>query len=89
MQIFVRTLHNTIITFSIDPSDKIEDLKRKIQDTEGICIHHQDLIYAGKQLEDQKSLAEYNIQRESTIHMVFGLGSGPSFCIVKNTTNFT
>jgi ubiquitin C len=88
MQIFVKSLTGKTITVEVQPTDSVESVKQKVYEKEGIPADEQRLVFAGKCLEDGRTLSDYNVQKENTIHLVLRLKGGMQI-FVKTLTGKT
>jgi len=76
MQVQVKTLTGKTIAIDVEPDESIESLKAKIQEKEGIAVDQQRILFGGKQLDSLKSLSDYDIDDDSTLHLVLRLRGG-------------
>ena len=75
-QIFVQNLAGKAITINVNDSDRVEDIKRKIQAKEFIPADKQRLVYSGKEMIDGQTLGDYNVVKDSTVHMAIRMKGG-------------
>lgn len=75
-QIFVKTLNGTTVTLQVTPAQSIKSVKEMLRQVDGVPVDHQRLLYAGKQLEDERTIGDYSIKKESTFHLTCRLRGG-------------
>lgn len=76
MQVFVKTFSGKTLTMEVEPDESIESVKNKLQDKEGIPPNQQRILFGGKQLDARKTISDYDIENESTMHLVLRLRGG-------------
>ena len=86
MQVFVKTFAGKTLTVEVEPDESIESLKNKLQSKEGIPPNQQRILFGGKQLDSKKSISDYKIENESTMHMVLRLRGGHGAILERNTS---
>jgi len=84
MQLFLKTISGKTISLNVQASDTIAKVKYQIQEKEGVPPSLQRLLFSGKQLKDEHTLSHYNLMKDSTIHLVLGLGGGGMTIKVKS-----
>jgi ubiquitin len=76
MQIFVKTLTGRTISLLVEEDESIRVVKEKLKDKEGVPVDEQRLIYGGHELKEDRTLKDYGIGREATLHFVLRLPGG-------------